>query len=228
MVNTSDGRVLETTFPDLGKSFFLDYEKGTLGYRLNPKRVLHEPLAKIIDKQAWVLDTTGGILRDAIMMAAMGCKVWACEAHPLIATLARDGLERAQRNALLATIIGDENRFKFFNVDSYLILKEFLDNKDLIRPDIIYLDPMFPPKRKSSIAKREIQWLQRIHALTPTMYPDYSPSTAENIFKLALKIALKRVIVKRPLHAPTLSATPALSFSKNFQSARFDIYLTKI
>ena len=186
---------------------------------------MHEPLAKIIDKRAFVLDTTGGILRDALILTTLGCKVWSCEAHPLIANLALDGLARAKTSILWADILGDENRFKFFNVDSALILEDFIHNKELVRPDIIYLDPMFPLKQKSSVAKKEIQWLQRIHALTPSMYPDYSPSSAENIFKLAHKVAKKRVIVKRPKHAPTLLSTPAPSFIKSFQSARFDVYL---
>jgi len=185
---------------------------------------MHESLAKVIDKQAFVLDATGGILRDAIIMASLGCRVWVCEAHPLIATLARDGLERALRKPRWAPIIGDENRFKFFASDSGLILEDFLNN-NLVRPDIIYLDPMFPPKRKTSSAKKEIQWLQRIHANTDNMFPDFNPSTAEHIFALALKVARKRVIVKRPIHAQTLTPSPAVSFSKNFQTARFDVYL---
>ena len=221
-VNKADGEILET----LGKNFYLDYENGALGYRLNPKRVLHEALAKIVDRQAWVLDTTGGILRDALIMATLGCKVWSCEAHPLIAEFVRTGLRRAQHSPALAPILGDENRFRFFNVDSRIILEEFLNNLELKRPDIIYLDPMFPSKRKTSAPKKEIQWLQQVHALTPSMYPDYRPSSAEEIFNLALKIAHKRVIVKRPLHAQTLVATPAPSFKKSFQSARFDVYLT--
>jgi 16S rRNA (guanine1516-N2)-methyltransferase len=204
----------------------LDYEKGALGYRLNSKRVLHEPLAKIIDKKAFVLDTTGGILKDALLMAFLGCKVWTCEAHPIIAKLAQDGLARARNNPIFANIICDDNRFKFFNLDSSILLEEFLDNKDLIRPDIIYLDPMFGPKRKTSIAKKELQWLQRIHAVTKSMFPEYSPSGAENIFLKALKVAQKRVVIKRPKHAQTLISSPAPSFSKSFQSARFDVYLT--
>lgn len=224
-VNTPQGRVLQSTFSDLGKGFFLDYEKGSLGYRLTPKRVLHEPLAKVIDRQSFVLDAMGGLLKDAIMMAFLGCKVWTHEAHPLVSELVNDGLFRAKKNLCLAEFIEDEQRFRFFATDSRLTLEHLLQNPELERPDLVYLDPMFPPKRKSSIAKREIQWLQRIHAATTAMYPNFSISAPELIFELALQVAQKRIIVKRPLIAPPLVAAPSPSFSRNFQSSRFDVYI---
>lgn len=224
-LSTPNGLMLQSNAPDLGNKFFLDYEKGSLGYRLTPKRVLHEPLAKIIDKQAWVFDATGGILKDAIIMAFLGCKVWTCEAHPLIARLAQDGLMRASNSPLWATVLADERRFKFFMLDSRLLLEDFLRSEKHLRPDIVYLDPMFPAKKKSSIAKKEITWLQRIHAATKTMYPDYQVSPAELIFELASRVAQKRLIVKRPIHAPNLVNAPPPSFTKRFQSSRFDVYL---
>lgn len=224
-VDTPQGRVLETSFADLGKNFRLDYEKGSLGYRLKPERVMHEPLAKVIDKHAFVFDATGGFLKDALMMAFLGCRVWVCEAHPLIASLVQDALARAALNLAWAKIILDENRFKFFALDARIILQQFLADDRALRPDIVYLDPMFPPKRKSSIAKREIQWLQRIHSVSSLMYPDYQQSSAEVLLELGLRVAKKRVVVKRPMHAPTLVQSPLPSFSRAFQSARFDVYL---
>jgi len=223
-LDTPQGRVLQTTLPDLGKPFFLDYTEGTLGYRLTQKRVLHEPLAKIISKDAWVFDAMGGLAKDAILMALLGCKVWSCEAHPLVAELVKDGMIRARKDPALSGVLSDPNRFRFFKVDALVKLEELAKNDATQRPDVVYLDPMFPEKQKTSIAKKDMQWLQQIHAHTPSIYPDYRVSAPETVFDRALQVARKRVIVKRPLRAPNLVDTPMPSFSKVFQSARFDVY----
>lgn len=226
-VNTSSGRVLETSLPELGKPFFLDYAQGTLGYRLTPKRILHEPLAKVIEKGTWVFDAMGGLAKDALMLALMECKVWSCEPHPLVYGLVQDGLRRIKKNPTWSSILSDSNQLRFFNVDAMSKLNEFLQCDVTQRPDIIYLDPMFPSKQKTSISKKEIQWLQQIHAHTPNMYPDYNVSAPDVVFDCSLKVARKRVIVKRPLRAPPLVDLPAPMFSKSFQSARFDVYAPK-
>lgn len=223
-LDTPKGRVLQTTLPDLGKTFSLDYTQGTLGFRLTPKRVMHEPLAKLVDKDAFVFDAMGGLAKDAIIFALLGCKVWTCEPHPLVAGLVKDGLQRARKDPVLSALLFDPNRFRFFEVDALSKLNEFLDNSELERPDIVYLDPMFPEKQKTSIAKKEMQWLQQIHAHSSTMFPEYKVSEPEHVFECALKVAKKRVIIKRPLRAPRLVESPVPSYSKQFQSARFDVY----
>jgi 16S rRNA (guanine1516-N2)-methyltransferase len=124
----------------------------------------------------------------------------------------------------LSPVLFDDNRFRFFTRDAHDLLLELADLEH--RPDIVYLDPMFPPKQKSSIAKKEMQWLQQIHAATSLMYPDYHVHSAEDIFSLACAVAKKRVIVKRPLRAECLVPSPQPTFSKSFKSARFDVYQT--
>lgn len=225
-LDTPQGRVLQSSLPAMGGNFFLDYAHGPLGYRLQAKRVMHEPLAKVISRGAFVFDATGGIAKDAIMMALLGCKVWTCEAHPLIASLVQDGLERV-RHLTAYSLLFEQESFNFFAVDALTKLSEFYAKPLEQRPDIIYLDPMFPAKVKSSSAKKTMQWLQHIHAHTSHMYPDYSVAEPHELLSMGLKLAQKRVVVKRPLHAGPLTLAPEVSFSRRFQSARFDVYVPK-
>jgi 16S rRNA (guanine1516-N2)-methyltransferase len=227
LVQTPEGLGLKSTLPELRGLFHLDYLQGNLGFRLTPERVLHEPLAKVIDKHAWVIDATGGLGKDGLMLAMMGCKVWMCEAHPLLSALIQDALERAKNSPNFNFFLGHPDKFQFFPEDAKNILEKLVNLPKENRPEIVYLDPMFPVRKKSSLVKKEMQWLKAIHdEPNSTEQPHaYLVTPEEALFDLAIKTATKRVIVKRPLHAPTLVQKPPPSFSKLFQSARFDVYL---
>jgi 16S rRNA (guanine1516-N2)-methyltransferase len=230
LIQTPEGLGLKSTLPELKGLFHLDYLQGNLGFRLTPERVLHEPLAKVIDKKAWVIDTTGGLGKDGLMLTMMGCKVWMCEAHPLLSALILDALARAKADPKFNVFLEHSDKFQFFPEDAKNILEKLVDLPKENRPEIVYLDPMFPMRKKSSLVKKEMQWLKAIHdEPNPTEQTNadnaYLVTCEEALFELALKTATKRVIVKRPLHAPTLVQTPAPTFSKLFQSARFDVYL---
>jgi 16S rRNA (guanine1516-N2)-methyltransferase len=82
------------------------------------------------------------------------------------------------------------------------------------QPDAVYLDPMFPPKRKkSALAKKEIRILRELVGDDPD---------AEDLLQISLQIATKRVIVKRHLSAPPLGQTPDKSYSGKL--VRYDVY----
>ena len=82
--------------------------------------------------------------------------------------------------------------------------------------DCIYLDPMFPRRRSGAKPAREMQILQ---ALT-------SNTDIDDCFDLALQKAGRRVVVKRPLKAPSLSTSkPDMVYRE--KTVRFDIYLTR-
>jgi 16S rRNA (guanine1516-N2)-methyltransferase len=80
---------------------------------------------------------------------------------------------------------------------------------------VIYLDPMFPPRQKSALVKKEMRVL---HDLVG------ADTDAEQLFDAARATSIRRIVVKRPRIAPALSRVPA---SHNFcgKSNRFDVYL---
>jgi 16S rRNA (guanine1516-N2)-methyltransferase len=74
---------------------------------------------------------------------------------------------------------------------------------------------MFPERRKSALVKKELQLLQLL------AQPDSAP---ERLLAAALEVARQRVVVKRPLKAPCLTALSP-SHSLSGKTVRFDVYL---
>ena len=83
------------------------------------------------------------------------------------------------------------------------------------KPDVIYMDPMYPERKKSALVKKDMQILQRL--LT-------EPDDAAGLLRVALALARKRVVVKRPIHAAALVG-PAPTVSINSRKTRYDVYV---
>ncbi len=81
--------------------------------------------------------------------------------------------------------------------------------------DIIYLDPMFPTRRKGALPKIDAQVLGLLQS--------DSDLDAEQLLSKALQIAGKRVVMKRRLKDPKM-LNPNQQLKGN--KVRFDIYLT--
>lgn len=186
----------------------IDFLAGQLAYR--QKQSLHkEAIIKAIgvkgDYRPTVIDTTAGLGRDAFIMASMGCQVTLIERQPIIAALLQDGLTRLLREQALA--------MQLVQTEALTFLESLLTP-----PDVIYLDPMFPPRNKSALVKKDMQILQRL-----------TEQQAENnipLFEMALQCARKRIVVKRPDYAPPL-ANKAADFMIKTTHHRFDIYRGK-
>jgi len=76
-------------------------------------------------------------------------------------------------------------------------------------PEVVYLDPMFPPRGKAAKVKGEMQLLHRLlgsnrHPLEGDAEVWAGESEGERLLALALRLATKRVVVKRPVAARPL------------------------
>jgi 16S rRNA (guanine1516-N2)-methyltransferase len=81
------------------------------------------------------------------------------------------------------------------------------------RPDVVFLDPMYPEKKKA-LAKREMQMLQQLLG---------GPASDDaELLEIARSIARRRVVVKRPPQAPPLA--PAPHHVLETKLVRFDVY----
>jgi 16S rRNA (guanine1516-N2)-methyltransferase len=90
---------------------------------------------------------------------------------------------------------------------------------ELMPHDVIYLDPMFPPKRKQAKVKKYMQMMQIMTALYPELRMD-----EKQLFDIASQYATKRVVVKRPKGEEPIAPHP--NYSLDAQSIRFDVYLS--
>jgi 16S rRNA (guanine1516-N2)-methyltransferase len=186
----------------------------------NHHRRLHgggrgQPIAKAIGIKAGnilptVLDCTAGLARDAFVLASLGCRLQMCERSPLVRALLEDGLARGHLadDVVLREIMA-RMQLMPLHAAEYMCGLE-----DAEKPDVVYLDPMFPERRKRAAVKKD---MAAFHTLVG------ADDDADALLAPALQVARYRVVVKRPRHAPYLgNCKPGLVLEG--ESTRFDIY----
>lgn len=192
----------------------VDFASEALSYRRQHGGGKQEFVAKAVGtkgKQGLnVIDATGGLGRDAFILASLGCSVTLIERSPVVAALLENGIERASINAELMGWL--PNRMQLIYGDSKAILSDWQQDK----PDVVYLDPMFPHRKKSALVKKEMRLFQ-------VMLGD--DADANELLAPALRIARNRVVVKRPASAESLKGKKPSS-TVNSKKHRFDIYFT--
>jgi 16S rRNA (guanine1516-N2)-methyltransferase len=159
-----------------------------------------------------VLDLTAGLGGDAFVLASLGCEVRLFERNSIISCLLRDGIERAtlasQDDYELRDVM---RRLVFVEGDSIDALKQITEDD---RPDIIYLDPMFPHRKKSAKVKKEMQAFQNIVG---------GDEDSGALLEHAVNSARYRVVVKRASNAEFLAGLKP-TYSLTGKSTRFDIF----
>lgn len=166
-------------------------------------------LAKALGRKTKTLiDATSGWGQDSLHMFRMGYEVTCMERSPVMAALLTDGLQRlsqldwVQRLTLTPPELLTGNAIELFTR-----LPE--------PPDCIYLDPMFPPKRKkSALTKKSMLVLRDL------LGDDVDKN---DLFEAALQATGKRVVVKSPDYAEPLGGKPHESFHGKL--LRYDVYL---
>jgi 16S rRNA (guanine1516-N2)-methyltransferase len=200
----------------LNTSIVVDFVSGALAHRQQFGGGRGQAIAKAVGlkhgKRPSVLDITAGLARDAYVLASLGCKLCLIEQSPVLYALIEDGIHRGQRDTACADILKNFTCWVNANAIEYM---RTINNKN--RPDVIYIDPMYPDRKKSALVKKDMRILQR---LLPKNQND------DQLLTTALGCAAERVVVKRPLHAPALGDIQA-DTSISSKKTRFDVYLVK-
>ncbi len=160
-----------------------------------------------------IIDTTAGLGRDAFVLATLGCEMTLLERTTPVYLLLNDALSRAKLSddTEITTIM---NRIQLLHTDSLNYLSKLKQDQ---YPDVIYIDPMFPPRGKSAKVKKEMALFHQLVG---------QDDDAKKIVEMALNRALRRIVVKRPRLAETLYPKPA--FQITGKSTRYDIYLAQL
>lgn len=191
----------------------IDFVSGKLAYRRKYGHAGGEAISRAVGikkgQRPNIVDATAGWGRDAFVLATMGCRVHMIERSAIIAALLEDGLRRANEDETIGRLIKD--KLSLACGDSRQALQEIP-----FEPEVIYLDPMFPHKEKSALVKKDMRILQQVVG---------QDEDAGELLKLALTIATKRVVVKRPAYADVLGAIKPQGSIKT-KKHRFDIYLS--
>lgn len=169
-----------------------------------PALTRRQPLARAIGRGVHtVVDATAGLAQDAFLLTGLGCDVTAIERSAVVAALVEDGLRRAPYV---------RERLHVVCADAVSLLPTLHP-----APDAIYLDPMFPPKRRKSAAVRK-----EMRVLRALVGED---TDATELLAVSRRCARQRVVVKRPDDAAPLAPRPAMSYSGRL--VRYDVYLPK-
>ena len=154
-------------------------------------------------------DATAGMGEDSLLLAAAGFIVTLYESDHVIAELLKDSLGRAASDPRLADPVA---RMQAHEGDSIAALRE-LASSEAAPPDVVYLDPMFPERRKSAAVGKKFQLLHELER------PCANP---EELLDAALAVHPRKVVVKRPVKGPYLAdAKP--SYSLAGKAVRFDV-----
>ena len=161
------------------------------------------------DRKPLIWDATGGLGRDAFVLADLGCEVTLCERVPVLAWL----LDQAVQAAAVSGV--DQVRAAAARMSVLAA-----DSKTLRAPagTVIYLDPMFPERKKTAAVKKEAAMLQHLADQT---------DDSESLWQWAWDQPVERIVVKRPLHAPILGHIRPAHTLKG-KSVRFDVFTRRL
>ena len=188
----------------------IDFLQGRTAYRLRRASIRNELLARAVGlahaTRPSVIDATAGLGQDGFLLAKLGCEVTLLERSPVVAVILNDAIQRALSDSRLSHL-----NIHFIQANAITYLNELSDDK---KPDVIYLDPMYPHRNKSSLVKKEMQLLQKIVGV--------DHDTTE-LFNIALRRARRRVVIKRPYSAESLMSLKPHHIIQG-QKHRFDVY----
>ena len=198
----------------LNTAVHVDFVEGALAHRQQFGGGRGQPIAKAVGLKQGntpsVLDITAGLARDAYILACLGCKVTLVEQSPVLYKLIEDGIRRGLAEPASADVL--KSFINLVNDDSILYM-EHMDKETW--PDVIYIDPMYPERKKSALVKKDMQILQHLLG---------KDENAGLLLKTAIKYAAKRVVVKRPIHAEKVGEIkPSTSISS--KKTRYDVYI---
>ena len=171
-------------------------------------RTLRQPLARALglkrrsDLPLKVIDATAGWGEDTWLMASIGCHVLAIERHGIVAAMLHDALARAA--------VTDRSTAARINVLADNAADALRAVND--RPDVVYLDPMYPTGRKTAERKA----MKVLRGLVG------ADDDAAGLLTAAVAVAKRRVVIKRPLRAEPLGGKP--THSHRGKALRYDVY----
>ena len=211
---TGDRLELVERGPDAPGPVYVDFVAGPAAHRRRFGGGRRQPLARAVGLKGHaaptVIDATAGLGGDAFVLAGLGCTVLLLERSPIIAALLRDGLHRARQDPDIGSLVTER------------LALELADGRDFLpqlapeqQPEVIYLDPMYPHRRKTALASKEMRLLRQIAG---------ADLDAPALLAAALGCARRRVVVKRPRLAPPLSGPPP-TLHITAPNTRFDVYL---
>ena len=211
-------RVGRSEDADLRRSKAVRVDWLAMDTQSGPGRSLQQPLAKAAGLRKGegdrprVLDATGGFGEDAWLLASWGCEVLLIERNPVMGALLADGLARAKR---VRPEVAERIRLVVGDAVEVLAQLECGELSKFAEPEVVCVDPMFPAGRKT-VERKAMRVLRMLVG---------EDGDGEGLVAAAMKVAKRRVVVKRPARAAALGGWTPVS-SHRGRGYRFDVYPT--
>lgn len=204
-------KLVDTRHPEW-KPLFVDFTGGRMVHRVQQagrKQLLGRAVGIKPGYLPRVLDATAGLGQDAFVLAVLGCEVLMIERHPLVAAVLEDAVGRAREDEKAGEAA---DRMHVHRGDARVLIPHLAADE---APDVVYLDPMFPERRKSAAVKKPMQLLQALLG---------HGDDAVSLLDAGLAAAGRRVVVKRPKGAEDLGGRePDIRYKG--KTVRYDVYL---
>lgn len=205
---------------DKKTEFLLDFCTEDFCNRLFSKLSRKDPLIRAVGKDTKsVFDMTMGFAQDAILLAAYGKEVWACEENPIIFSMVQQALKGLHSDAQYFSTHGVKGKELLSKISNFLHIYgsnslSHLQQREDLSFDVIYLDPMFSLSSKGGRKAKDIEFLKLLAV----------SGNREELFLKACSHAKRRVVVKQALKE-SLEYPRKTSFQVKGKSHRFDVFL---
>jgi 16S rRNA (guanine1516-N2)-methyltransferase len=192
----------------------VDFAGGAVGYRFRRGGERGHPLVRAAgikkDRLPSIVDATAGLGRDAFLLASAGATVTLIERSAKVHALLKEALARASAESPeLAEVVA---RMTLVHGDAKDRLPE-------LKPEVVIVDPMHPPRRNTALVKQEMRQLSAIVG---------ADEDADELMRIALASARERVVLKWPLRAAPLLATPKPSHQFAGKTVRYEVFVTAL
>lgn len=152
MVGAEQAFLRRTTKPTLDWSidFTLEEYRQKRAKRTRHKDALSRAIGLHKHPASRVLDMSAGLGKDAYWLAYCGAHVTLLERHPVLAYLLQQAIERLQADPTESDV---GHRMQCVHTDAEVFLQHLTAGQF----DVAYYDPMFLPRRKSALVKKDMQ-----------------------------------------------------------------------
>lgn len=190
----------------------VDFVGGAVAHRFRFGGGRGQALPKAVGMKAGktprVVDATAGLGRDAFLLASLGAEVTLIERSDEMHRLLAEGMERARlAGGEVAEVIA---RMTLLHGDAKALLPG-------LSPEVVLVDPMHPPRKRSALVKKEMRLIREIVG---------TDQDASDLMRVALETASNRVVLKWPQKAEPMEGIRAPSHQIMGKSTRYDVFMT--
>ena len=154
-----------------------------------------------------VVDATAGLGRDAFLLASLGAEVTLIERSPDMHRLLEEGLACAKETG--GDVAETINRMTLLHGDARDLLPT-------LAPEVVLVDPMHPPRKKTALAKNEMRLIRAIVG---------TDEDSVELMKVALTTASRRVVLKWPQRADPMVGIRPPSHQIAGKSTRHNVFM---